>query len=687
MGKPGKGKGKGAGKGNRQWQSRGKGYAKDVYAGADEEGDYASSYRSSENSQQHDWEAYPAEEETGQPNPDPGTATANGPEQQQTPPTSQHNNHWSQSDRNVPKLSGKTAKDFRDFVRNVGFWQLDTPLPLERQGPALIRQLTGRAAELTKHLQPADVYKSNGVEVIMKELSVMEKEPDIKLEEMADKFFTLNRMPQETHDEFLSRADSVRKDLQKEDKEFSCSDGFWCLYILRRAGISPQHRAQLLVLTGGKYQPSEIYRGLRTLGPLFDREKRNYPSSDTQRSSDTQSIRSRSQYSSSSSSKPWQKRSHSVNVANQQQEETIDEEEKGEEEEENDPDAFHQDDDSEDSQDPNMPPELEQEMIEALAAFQNAKTRMSTAKKARGFFKSGSSKGSSKGSAPANKQNEGALKNLKKNTKCHDCDQTGHWAGDPECKKPKRPPFKRKDKATEMVELLSDIEEVQAMTTEIEPARSSKVDLWDDRTIGRKSSRPPSERTQRGTRGGKNYSARHSTEFYVGTAALDALAQSGEVSLTDTAGAAILDSGCQKVVCGHLWLEDHVSKMALRGKDLCLKIKPELKRFRFGNQGILISSYSITFDIFVFGRKGRLTTSIVQGSTPLLLSRTAMKELKISTHFGSETLSCDDLKIPQIKRSRRAELDTSFCRLEILMAWKSREFMESQLFKEQKSVS
>ena len=31
------------------------------------------------------------------------------------------------SDRNVPKLTRKSAKEFRDFVREVEFWELELP--------------------------------------------------------------------------------------------------------------------------------------------------------------------------------------------------------------------------------------------------------------------------------------------------------------------------------------------------------------------------------------------------------------------------------------------------------------------------------------------------------------------------------------------------------------------------------
>ena len=168
---------------------------------------------------------------------------------QQSQPRPQHQ----VSDRNIPEISFYNAKGFRDLDREVGFWELETPLPLEKRGPALIRRLKDRAKDLTKHLMPSDVAIAGGVKVVMDALRALEKEPYLKLEEMADAFFTLNRRPGESHDEFIQRADAVRRELKKEDPTFDCNDGFWALYILRRAGITPQQRAQLLVLSNGKY--------------------------------------------------------------------------------------------------------------------------------------------------------------------------------------------------------------------------------------------------------------------------------------------------------------------------------------------------------------------------------------------------------------------------------------------------
>ena len=498
----------------------------------------------------------------------------------QQPPTTNTtaNNSWRENaatDRNVPKLHGKTAREFREYIREVGFWELETPLSEERRGPALIRQLSGRAADLTKHLMPADVFVKQGVQIILKALESLEKEPDIKLEEMADAFFTLNRRPQETHDEFLGRADSVRKDLKKEDLQFDCNDGFWCLYILRRAGITAPQRAQLLVMTAGKYIKDEIYRALRTLGPLFDRAR-----------GAGATVADGAARQQQTGKKPWfNKKPQQAYVA----EPAIPEEPEEEEEASNeDEEAFEAEEDSEEDREPvveSFPAELKQELVEAMAAYQSAKARMTTAKKARGFFQ-GVPPGTT-ATKPQPPEKIAAMKVLKARTKCHDYDKMGHWSGDKECEKRKNSTPGKKAQGVHFCEAFS-AEEVRAQGLLSEQ------------------SEPPTphshKTTKRGTRGGKadkataafhvqdNHNHNHHSKgvpvHFVGTVDLETFVQvqTGD-TVSETSGAGILDSGCQKIVCGHLWLEQNISCMNARGIDLQVNYVPENRRFRFGNHG------------------------------------------------------------------------------------------------------
>ena len=175
-------------------------------------------------------------------------------------------------DPNVPKLDGKGAREFREYKREVWVWEIETPLPQNKRGAALMRGLSGRAKELVRHIEPSDLFRDDGVKVLLSHLQTIEKESDQKLEEMSERFFGIIRRPGETYEEFLPRADNVRMDLQREDPTFSMSDGMWSLYLLRRCNISPAQRAQVLTITGGTYNREPLYKALRTLGPLFERQ-------------------------------------------------------------------------------------------------------------------------------------------------------------------------------------------------------------------------------------------------------------------------------------------------------------------------------------------------------------------------------------------------------------------------------
>ena len=102
-----------------------------------------------------------------------------------------------------------------------------------------------------------------------------------------------------------------------------------------------------------------------------------------------------------------------------------------------------------------LPENLARELHEVYATHRENRARLAKAVKARGFYvskgkgKKGKSKGKdgSKGAGkgPAKSKGKGgkarggmSLEELKKVTTCGDCQELGHWKGDPQCKGPKK---------------------------------------------------------------------------------------------------------------------------------------------------------------------------------------------------------------------------------------------------------
>eukprot|EP00969_Alexandrium_andersonii_P132219 5846729-Alexandrium_andersonii.AAC.1 len=99
------------------------------------------------------------------------------------------------------------------------------------------------------------------------------------------------------------------------------------------------------------------------------------------------------------------------------------------------------------------------------------------------------------------------------------------------------------------------------------------------------------------------------------------------VLLTSTRNRAILDTGCQRNVCGDEWLKTHVQHLETLG--MRISSTPEHETFRFGDQKTLTSQRRCVIPVGIFGCNGVVTTSVVKGSLPLLLGRPALEKLGV----------------------------------------------------------
>ena len=86
------------------------------------------------------------------------------------------------------------------------------------------------------------------------------------------------------------------------------------------------------------------------------------------------------------------------------------------------------------------------------------------------------------------------------------------------------------------------------------------------------------------------------------------------------------DGGATKPVMGKKtwkqWVDILVSKGKL-GKVIYDKCE---RRFRFGNNNVLVAKTVVTFNVMRFGEERTLSVYLVDGSTPLLIARTCLEE-------------------------------------------------------------
>lgn len=115
--------------------------------------------------------------------------------------------------------------------------------------------------------------------------------------------------------------------------------------------------------------------------------------------------------------------------------------------------------------------------------------------------------------------------------------------------------------------------------------------------------------------------------------------------VSETWNAVVLDCGATGTVCGRSWFKEYTS--SLNEDDLASITHAESsKAFRFGDGKIVTSAGTAVIPAVIGQKKLSIRTDIVDADIPLLLSKTAMKNAKMSLNFDDDTLSAFDQKLP-----------------------------------------
>eukprot|EP00435_Cladocopium_sp_Y103_P010293 s4146_g2.t1 len=131
---------------------------------------------------------------------------------------------------------------------------------------------------------------------------------------------------------------------------------------------------------------------------------------------------------------------------------------------------------------------------------------------------------------------------------------------------------------------------------------------------------------------------KHVAAMVCHSASSEAVSSSSEVMLVSSPGFGIVDSGCSKTLIGKQTLADFM-RLFHQMKLPIPETENENNLFKFGNGSEEWSKSVVIMPVSLCGRRGSIEAAIIEGNTPLLLSRATMKSLHTVLDFDRETIS------------------------------------------------
>ena len=153
-----------------------------------------------------------------------------------------------------PIFYARPGESWEDYWRSVMFWLASEgkSIPAEMRGPRLMQQLRERAAKIVQHLSVDQVSSASGIDIIRKE---MERSPIIrildnkKIDKRRQKFMKLARLPQESMESFINRAEIYRRE-NESSPAYSVGSCFYVGHLLDSAKLTRKDLALLKAACG-----------------------------------------------------------------------------------------------------------------------------------------------------------------------------------------------------------------------------------------------------------------------------------------------------------------------------------------------------------------------------------------------------------------------------------------------------
>eukprot|EP00435_Cladocopium_sp_Y103_P008686 s1575_g2.t1 len=161
-----------------------------------------------------------------------------------------------------PIFNARPGESWEQYWRSVTFWIASEgkSLPIEMRGPRVMQQLRERAAKIVQHLLVEDVAKEDGLQLIKK---TMEKSPIIKLldqkkvDQRRQKFMRLSRLPSESIESFLNRAEIYRKE-NETSPAYKVGSKFYVGHLLDAAKLTKRDLALVKAASGGTLDDEDL---------------------------------------------------------------------------------------------------------------------------------------------------------------------------------------------------------------------------------------------------------------------------------------------------------------------------------------------------------------------------------------------------------------------------------------------
>ena len=433
---------------------------------------------------------------------------------------------------------------------------MSTKMPAEARGAFIYTLLTGKALEAVEHLDSEKFHKEGGDKVLLSLLDKRfpDKDASDEMSENLTDIFNLRAHEGESLKGWISRASEAFDKLnRKTNVEFPEEARGWV--ILHRSGLTPEQQAVVLARSLGVMKREEIGRAMRSCYPEFTCPRRK-------------------QYGLSL-----------VEDEQLQDDSPVDNQEEFE-----DVEQFL----AEHSLAGDAEVYDEPDVAEALAVtWKERRQDLNRLQKARRFHDASNMK----------RQFRIEVQELKKKTRCHRCNQIGHWSR--ECPKGKGKGSSSSSTGKGVNKGDSGAAAVEHFVAAVScsPGRRC-VSLLDE----------VRERLRE-----KDHLVIH------------------EQFLVSSPGYGILDSGCGRSIIGRATFEEFKELWKSRGAS-CPETFAETNHFRFGNGAKETSTEAVRIPVVIAGRPGTIHTSLVQGKAPLLISRNALRALSAKIDFSANEM-------------------------------------------------
>ena len=103
----------------------------------------------------------------------------------------------------------------------------------------------------------------------------------------------------------------------------------------------------------------------------------------------------------------------------------------------------------------------------------------------------------------------------------------------------------------------------------------------------------------------------------------------------EASGSMVLDSACSSTVTGTSWLDDYISLLNDTDRRAVV-VFPGVRVFQFGGGTRLKSLGEYKLPAYVVGKRVMIRTDVVDSDIPMLLSKSAMKDMKVTMYYETD---------------------------------------------------